>query len=174
MEGQGYFPQECAPEIETALVAGLWHEPFRLAPTLRWLDLDAHLSQPYLRLVTQALARCYSELGAVDFASVVECLRQLGQLEECGGVQSLDAIYEARWYAPLFDLYGQFLRSTALRRQADPQALPPFFSGGMGRLTLNKVGLSPHYIGSARIAGHSYRISGWGKDENIDLKFYAA
>jgi hypothetical protein len=174
MRGRGYFPQECAPEIELALVAGLWHEPFRLAPTLRWLDLDAHLSQPYLRLVTHALARCYSELGAADFATVVTCLRQLGQLDECGGVQSLDAIYEARWYAPLFDLYGQFLRSTALRRQGELQALPPFFSGGIGRLTLNKVGQSPHYIGSARIAGHSYRISGWGKDENIDLKFYTS
>lgn len=174
MAGHGYFPHECAPEIEMALVAGLWHEPERLAQTLRWLDPDAHLVQPFLRLVVSALGRCYAELGAVDFASVVECLRELGQLEECGNLEGLDQLYEARWYAPLFELYGQFLRDTALRRQADPQKLPPFFSGGIGRLTLNKVGQSPHYIGSARIAGHSYRLSGWGKDENIDLKFYAA
>jgi hypothetical protein len=176
MEGQGYFPQECAPEIETALVAGLWHEPFRLAPTLRWLDLDAHLSQPYLRLVVGALARCYSELGAVDFASVVECLRQLGQLDECGGVQTLDTLYEARWYAPLFDLYGDFLRAAALRRGDDQKAPVPFFSGGNGLLVVNKIRQSersPFWVGSAWVAGKKYSLKAWPRkgEQSVDIKF---
>jgi hypothetical protein len=173
----GYFPQQCAPEIEQALVAGLWHQPERLAETCRWLDPNAHLSLPYLRLVLYAIKRCYSELGAADFPLVVQCLRELGSLTEVGGVEALDSLYETRWYPPLFPIYALFLRERALARCSDPKAPPPFFSGGSGSLELSKVRKSaqhPVYTGSARIGGHFYTIRGWpkGEEAGVELKFF--
>jgi hypothetical protein len=173
---KSHFPLECAPEIERALLAGLWHEPDRLPETMRWLSPNAHLSQPSLRLVLEAISRCYSELGAADFATVVECLRELGYLAECGGIEALDELYEACWYPPLWHLYGDFLRDLALRRAGEPHSPAPFFSGGSGCLSLNlvrKTELHPLYIGTARIRGHNYSIRGWsrGKEAGVELKF---
>jgi hypothetical protein len=37
------FPAGALPEIETAFVCGLWHEPDRLAEAMRWLVPAVHL-----------------------------------------------------------------------------------------------------------------------------------
>lgn len=176
MSGHGFFPLECAPEIEQALVAGLWHQPHRLAETLRWLSPEDHLTQPYLRLVLSAITRCYSDLGDVDFATVTQCLRELGQLEECGGLSGLDALYEARWYAPVFELYGAFIRVAALRRTDQPRLPPAFFRGGSGVLTINKIRRSessPQWIGTARVAGKAYSLRAYpaGDHESVNITF---
>jgi hypothetical protein len=169
MDGHGYFPSECAPEIEIALVCGLWHEPDRLAEVMRWLVPAVHLRQPYLRLVIEALLLCYNELGACDWASVLACLTELGYLGECGGREGLDNLYSARWYQPLFPFYCEEIRKAGRERLGRP--VLPKFTGGTGSIVYDST--NKRFNGSARIAGKLYRISGKPADQDgINLNFY--
>jgi hypothetical protein len=163
------FPASALPEIETAFVCGLWHEPDRLAEVMRWLVPDVHLRIPFHRLVVEALVLTYRELGACDWASVLACITELGYLAECGGREGLDTLYSCRWYAPLFGYYTEELKRAGLARMG--KTFPPRFSGGTGSIFYS----DQRFAGSARISGKLYRISGKAdasSPDQINLNFY--
>lgn len=166
-----------APETEESAVAILWHQPKRMAGFLRDFDSAVVLSQPHLQHLVDAINLAYGDLGETTFAVIVQTLRELGHLEDCGGVQSLDAIYRvgerdlARFTdeAPakanertdrLFTYYCDLLREYAEHRQTE-QPKPVYrFAGGRGTVHLLKDaarGLQSRYSGDCVVRGSLYR-----------------
>jgi replicative DNA helicase len=86
-----------APEVEERPVSLCWHEPARLAEVLRRLDPSTHFVQPHLRHILEAIRIGYTELGAVDWCTVVQVLRERRLLEECGDLQLLDEVLSRTW-----------------------------------------------------------------------------
>lgn len=153
-----------APEIERALVGLVWHEPFRLPLVLRELNLSLHFFEPATRILLEAINTVYGELNAADWATVVELLRQMDQLDECGGLERLNEIYARPGYQTLLDYYIQALKEYALIRDSTPIRAADFLSGGRGVLRIHKRKThvkAPDMIGSAHISGHSYVLSAW-------------
>lgn len=168
-----------ALEIEQALVSLLWQKPELISQVLRKLDPNVHISQPHLRILLETVSYCYDQLNACDWASVIEALRQLQRLEECGGKQLLDEIYKNPGYQSLLGWYMEILVDSANARAEDPPRAPAFFSGGKGKLWANKgkVKSNCDVVGAAQIAGKRLSMRGWSVVDSlsqkfIDLRFY--
>jgi hypothetical protein len=166
-----------APEIETAAIALCWREPERLAIVKRELDPAVHFIQPALRYLLEAIDLAWRELGTLDFACVIQVLRELGKLEEAGGLEGasdvwregefLDSpIWKAGQTEKLLADYLELLKGYALSRQ-DCSAFHPF-TGGKVTLWLNKVRRwenDPDFIGEARVAGRRYVAKAWNSSD---------
>lgn len=186
-----------AHEVEEALVSMLWRQPYRCAQFLRECDLGTHLSQPHLRSLVSAIDLAYRELGACDFASVVQILRELGRLEDCGGLeelnnfyvhaesvalssQTLDPGYVERGNERIFGFYLETLKTYALVRaqQGLTHFTPARFSGGAGELEFNKLrrkDTEPHFGGQVKVAGKLYQAAVWCQGNgNLALKLVPA
>jgi len=163
-------PQEIyyAPEIEEALVTLCWHHPEYLPKVLRELDPALHISAPPLRHLLSAINRVYLEEGATDWASVIDCLRDLGLLEQCGDKVLLEGLYTHPGYHALLDFYIQSLRAYGAARNASPPQNPHYWSGGKALLAPNKAKRYPNqpdFTGSGRIAGKFYSLAAYS---NLD------
>jgi hypothetical protein len=167
-----------ALEIEVATVSTIWRQPERCAEFLRVCDPLVHLTQPYLRIILEAVQIAYAELNAADWATIVEVVRELGQFEEVGGLDGLNTVYSATEITPVIDSifahYIQMLKTYAEHRQMDPPRPVHWFSGGKGNLYLNKAKrkpTDPDYLGSAKVRGQNYRVRGWlGEDrQSVNL-----
>jgi hypothetical protein len=164
-----------AIEIEVATVSTIWHQPELCAEFLRVCDPLVHLTQPHLRIILEAIGIAYGELNAADWATVVEVVRELGQFEEVGGLEGLNAVYSAtefnpdpvfrqRVSDPIFKDHVKLLQEYARHRQMDPPCPVHWFSGGKANLYLNKTKrqpTDPDYLGSAKVRGQNYRVRGW-------------
>jgi hypothetical protein len=154
-----------SPEIEEATVSIIWKHPERVAAFLRDFDPTVHLVQLHLRIIVEAINIAYGELGAADFPIVLQVVRELGQLGECGGIPGLNKVYEASYYtSPIFEEYLRLLREYAEHRQTDPLTPLHFFTNGKGTLYKNKNKTRPNdpdYIGPAKVRGRSYRLRAW-------------
>ncbi len=163
-----------APEIEAAMLGILWREPERLAVIKRELDPAVHFVQPALRWILEAMDLAYRELGTVDFASVIQVLRELGKLEEAGGLEGANEIWAEGdfldspvWQVTnktqvLFDHYLGMLKSYAQSRQSCSTFHP--FTSGKFQIFNNKLKCDlrdPDVIGQGRIAGRNYELKGW-------------
>src|ERR1700756_1058313 len=82
-----------APEIENAFMGLVWRQPDRLADVKRQLDPAIHFIQPHLRWILEAIDLAYRELGTVDFASVIQVLRELGRFEDVGGLEGAKDVW---------------------------------------------------------------------------------
>lgn len=172
-----------APEIELSTVSILWHQPHRLGGFLRDLDPLVHLAQPYLRKIVEALLIAWGELGPdLDWATVVQIIRELGAFEQCGGIQGLDEVYSAAQYGfedqarsdKIFGHYVQMLRTYAQNREADPPRVPDYFTRGVINLypNENKKGAgAPDAIGEGKIAGKLYRATASPQSDGTGRKF---
>jgi hypothetical protein len=170
-----------APEIEQALVSLCFYAPERIATLKRELDLAVHITQPHLRFVLEAIELAYRELGASDFACVIQTLRELGRLEDCGGADGVNQIFEQYRYGvsskealeKIFAHYIEMLQAYALGRERQ-SSMPHFhFTGGKGTTTLNKVKRSnrdPDEIGAAVVAGKHYSVKLWREAEFTNLR----
>lgn len=176
MEIENYY----APEVEEALVTLVWHNPQLLPRVLRCLDPGVHILQEHLRFILEAIQLSSDLLGASDFATVVQALREDGRFEACGELIGLDALWTKNYgYESLLDYYIELLKIYASKRLERNPARVLIFSGGKGTIHLNKAKENPKepdYVGSALIRGRKYQIAGWtGQDkESIHFSAYAS
>jgi hypothetical protein len=167
-----------APEIEAALVSLCWAEPAHLAKVLQKLDPLQHISQPHLRLLLQAIYECYAQAGDVDWALVVQWLRDSRALDQFDGLGGLELIYARPGYNSLLAFYLEILRDFAAHREALPGIYPHFFSGGKAYLKnhLKHTPKEPDLFGQGLIAGKNYVVRGWisnpQQPREISLRFY--
>jgi DnaB-like helicase N terminal domain len=166
-----------APEIEQSLVSLCFYAPERIAMLRRELDPQVHFTRPELRHILVAIELAYGELGVSDFASVIQTLRELGRLEDCGGPAEVNAIFEEYRYGfssaqaqeEIFLHYLDMLKRYALARSSNTNVL--FFNRGDLLLSPNKTKASPHspdYIGNGKIAGKPYLARAYqSKDGNL-------
>jgi hypothetical protein len=161
-----------APEIEQALVSLVFYAPERLATVQRELDPEVHFIRPELRHILEAINLAYRELGTTDFASVIQTLRELGRLEDCGGPGGVNSVLEQYRYGfsssqaeiEIFEHYIQMLQAYALARANQPPVSVYRFLRGDLTLAANKAKAHercPDYLGEGKIAGRLYRASAW-------------
>jgi hypothetical protein len=159
-----------APEIEQALVSVCFQCPERIATLYRELDPGIHITRPELRFILEAIDLAYRELGATDFASVIQVLRELGRLEACGGAPGVNSVFEEYRYGfsspeaeePIFGHYIEMLKAYALGRDKNQPVYR--FNRGDIHLVPNKTKHSesaPDYVGEGKIAGRLYRVAEW-------------
>jgi hypothetical protein len=170
-----------APEIEQSLVSLCFYAPERIAVLKRKLNLDVHFTRPELRHILVAIELAYGELGMSDFASVIQTLRELGRLEDCGAPSGVNAIFEEYRYGfsspqaqeEIFAHYIEMLQAYAIARQS-PQSLPVYhFSGGKGTTVPNKLKRSerdPDETGAVLVAGKKYAVALWRNPEFTNFR----
>lgn len=165
-----------APEIEQALVAAAFQKPERIATIYRELDPAIHITQPHLRQILSAIDLAYRELGSTDFASLIQVLREEGQLQGCGGPQGVNSVLETYRYgfsspeaAPaIINHYIELLKSYALSRQSNE----PVYRFLRGNITCapNKIkrnDKSSDFIGQGKVAGRTWSASAWIGPEGL-------
>jgi hypothetical protein len=166
-----------APEIEQALVATVWQHPECFELVKAELDFDVHILSPPLRKILQAIELVYGDVGYdLDWACVVDGVRELGALEEVGGLQGLNTVFTdnnrypygkcgfSEGAGPLVRFYIKCLKTYALNRQSDPSEQVPLFVGGKGWLKPNKNrrgDKSPHMTGPIVLQGINFSMSAW-------------
>jgi hypothetical protein len=149
------------------------------------LDPDIHFLDPALRIVLEMLSVVYWQIGALDWASVIQALREVNEIEACGGLEGLNEIYTDGGHYPEGRLpqfaeafvreYIQLLYDYANQRESDPTKPVYRFTGGKGKLRLNKLARcdsDPSDVGEALICGRRYKILGWCDGNELVIKFY--
>jgi hypothetical protein len=166
-----------APEIEQSLVSLCFYAPERIAVLKRELDPQIHFTRPELRHILEAIDLAYRELGSSDFASVIQTLRELGRLEDCGGAAGVNQVFEEYRYGfsspqaegEIFDHYLDMLKRYALARSTNANLL--YFNRGDLLLRPNKAKTnprSPDYIGNGKVAGKPFSATAYqSKDGNL-------
>jgi hypothetical protein len=166
-----------APEIEQSLLSLCFYAPERIAVLKRELDPQVHITRPELRYILEAIELAYRELGATDFASVIQTLRELGHLEDCGGAPGVNQVFEEYRYGfsspqaeeEIFAHYIEMLKRYAVARSSNSNLL--FFNRGDLVLALNKAKQSPRspdYTGNGKVAGKPYSAIAYQlKDGNL-------
>jgi hypothetical protein len=155
-----------APEIEEAAVSILWHEPDRLGVFLREIDPLAHITQPHIRIILEAIDLAWRQLGTTDFETIGQIITELAKLEEVGGKDALNRIYGIHLYRSnrenidaIFAHYTDMLKKYAEARKTDPPTRVYRFTGGYGTVIRKKakVGRTDHFWGESIINGRHYR-----------------
>jgi hypothetical protein len=159
-----------APEIEAALIALAFAAPWRIGQIMRELDPAVHLSRPECRYLLEAIDIVYRELGARDFASVITALRESSQLEDCGGLEGVNAIVSEYRFGfssqeaenEILGHYIEMLKAYAKARANQPPVGVYRFIRGDITLFKNQTSSSPsapQWIGEGKVAGKTYRAS---------------
>jgi DnaB helicase-like protein len=163
-----------APELERAIVSLCWHRPENLPKVLQALDPAVHLKEPHLRLILEAINLVYRELGATDWATVIDYLRQQGKLAECGELVGLDEIYRLEPCPALLSYYIELLKDYGALREGAPLAPTLRFNGGQGQIFNNKAKKTqrePDVIGVVAIASKAYELKGWMATDSLGQVF---
>jgi hypothetical protein len=161
-----------AHDVEEALVSLCFAAPERIAVLKRELDPKVHITRPELCQILEAIDLSYRELGASDFASLICVLRELGQLENCGGKAGVIDVLERYRYGfaskeveqAIFSHYIEMLRAYARARANKPPVPAYRFNRGDLVLVKNKAKTHercPDFIGEGKVAGHPYRASAY-------------
>lgn len=165
-----------APEIETAFVSICFHQPERCGAAYRELDPQVHFIQPHLRHILEAIDLAYRELGVADWPSVIQVLREQGRLEDCGGLDGVNAVYATHIPTPvtgqIFDHYLDLLKDYAVNRKLDPPQKTFRFTGGHGTLAKNKLKTKetePDLVGYSKVAGRWYKAAGWFRGDSVEF-----
>lgn len=171
----------CA-EIELSCISLCWHEPERLPEFLRELDPALHIFERHLRLILDAINLSYGELGATDWATVIQCVREAGTYEECGGLDGLNEVYQKMEYRSsgddtdrIFRHYIDCLKEYARARKSDPPPAVHMFTSGKLVMRGNKnkrLENSPDSLGEGSIAGRRYEARGWRRTGADGQPFY--
>jgi hypothetical protein len=171
-----------AHEIESSMIALVWHALDYVATLKRELDPMLHFTQAHLRHLLEAIELSYREMGVADFASVVQILRELGQFEACGGLLGINAVFEQGRYGfsspeaerQVFTHYLEMLKAYAANRASDSPRAVYHFSGGKGTVFQNKVKRresDPDFVGAARIRGRSFSVRAWIASDGSFINF---
>jgi hypothetical protein len=172
-----------APQVERSFVSTLWHAPQYLDLARHELDFELHISIPPYRKILQALIVVYGDLGLdLDWICVVQCILELGAMEECGGLPGLDEVFtdcghypEGRSLPePTVGEYIRLLKLYAIARGADPYTPVKHYTRGRGFLQKNKLATTPAHpcvIGKIErcCCGKRCTIAGWPGEEGINL-----
>jgi hypothetical protein len=165
-----------APEIEQAVVSLCFYAPQRIGTLKRELDLAVHFTQPHLRFVLEAIELAYREFGTSDFAGVIRVLREFSTLEDCGGTQGVNAVFEqyrSGFSCPqaeekIFRHYIAMLKAYALGRANQPPVAVYRFARGDLTLVKNHAKINdsaPEWIGEGKVAGRAYRVSAFSNHD---------
>jgi hypothetical protein len=153
----------CA-EIEESLVSVLWHKPDQMATFLQQCNPAVHLSQPHCQMLTEAINLSYSDHGNATWANVLQTIREMGRLEDCGGKDGLNRIYSDQEYTEfnpaILKDYIRSVKQYALNRGETPPKGTLLFTGGRGVATLQSSQRSGMdvYSGPAMIRGFRYQM----------------
>jgi hypothetical protein len=165
-----------ATEIEQSMVSLCFYAPERIAVLKRELDPQVHFTRPELRFILEAIELAYRELGMSDFASVIQTLRELRRLEDCGGPERVNAVFEEYRYGlsseqaleEIFAHYIEMLKAYAQARSNQPQVNVYRFIRGDITLVKNKTRVndrSPDWIGEGKVAGRTYRATAFSNQD---------
>jgi hypothetical protein len=165
-----------APEIEQSLVSLCFYAPDRIAVLKRELDPQVHFTRPELRHILEAIDLAYRELGASDFASVIQILKELERLEDCGGPSGVNQVLEEYRYGfsseqaqeQILAHYIEMLKAYASARSNQPQVNVYRFARGDITLVKNKTRTNdrcPDWIGEGKVAGRTYRASAFSNQD---------
>ena len=137
-----------APEIERSLVAILWHHPRFVDFVHLNLDPEIHFLDPILRTVLELISVVYWQFGRVDWASVIHALREVDEIEACGGRQGLNDIFTDDGHYPesrgnpnpsLGNTSGFCTLTLFSADKSDPTKPVYQFMGGKRKIRPNKV-----------------------------------
>lgn len=155
-----------SPEIEDGLLSLLWHKPERMADFLRECDPRVHLLQVHCQILTEAINLSYANHGNATWANAVQAVREMGRMDEMGGLQGLNRIYsihEPTEHSNVFiDDYIKSLKEYANNRAQVPSQGTFLSTGGVGTLDRNKCKKyewQPDFIGEMKVRGFRYRAS---------------
>jgi hypothetical protein len=152
-------------EIEQAFVKSLWHTPSRLEGALAQIDPQVHLTQPHLRLILEAIRISVGEIGDADWVTVISILREQNALEDCGGLDGLNSLWDYDGFTTHDQIFGEYIRLLKEYASARRERVPVFpFTGGKGTLELNKAKRREtdcDYLGQIRVLGRPYTARAW-------------
>jgi hypothetical protein len=165
-----------SPEIEQSMVSLCFYAPERIATLKRELDPKVHFTDPKLRYILEAIELAYRESLASDFATVIQTLRELGRLDDCGGPAGVNQVFEEYRYGfsspeaseEIFVHYIEMLKAYAQARSNQPPVNVYRFVRGDITLVKNKTRTSnrcPEWIGEGKVAGRTYRASAFSNHD---------
>src|SRR6202008_4990366 len=169
-------PATClfAPEIERNTVSILWRQPEYLPLFLRRINPAIHIRQLHLRIIIEAINTVYGDFGCADWALVDQCVRELGQLDECGGLEELSALYAA--YEPgayTEKIFSDYLGLLETYARAVKEEFPVArFTGGTGTLypNIKRREGDPAFVGEMKIGGKFYSVNASYAGERIRIR----
>jgi hypothetical protein len=169
-------------DVECAFIALLWHHPDYLILARRELDFSVHISIPAYRKILEAICIVHGEIGEADWNCVLHCIREMGVLEEVGGIEGLSDAYTDRSHCyegyrnpeVFFNEYIRLLKAYARVREVDPFKTVRRYTGH-GLLAKNKFTSrpgDPSAIGRLRCpcCGQALQLRGWRNGSEIKLK----
>jgi len=116
-----------SPEIEESTLSLIWHDPEKLAIFEQRFSPDI-FAQIHCRELVRAMHFAYQAVGSLDFASVIQCARELGSYDAIGGIDGADMIFRISEFSPRADLifahYLDMLDSYAAHRQKPIECYP--------------------------------------------------
>lgn len=151
-------------EIEESLVSVLWHKPEHMTTFLQQCNPAFHLSQPHCQMLTEAINLSYSDHGNATWANVLQTIREMGRLEDCGGKDGLNRIYSLHEVTEHTDVilkdYIKSVKQYAINRAETPPKGTLLFTGGRGVATLQQRQTNGFdtYSGPAMIRGFRYQM----------------
>jgi hypothetical protein len=165
-------------EIEASLVSILWRHPEFLPEFLKQCDPRIHLCQTHCQIITEAINLVDARVGATDFATVTQAVREMGRFDECGGLVGLNDVYSAheptKHTQALFKHYVEALKTYAENRSKEPPKPTFVYIGGRGTLDPNHnrhSDKSPTHTGIAKIRGFTYNVTAYQNAKFTNLRF---
>jgi hypothetical protein len=151
-------------EIEESLVSVLWHKPEHMATFLQQCNPALHLSQPNCQMICEAINLSYADHGNATWANVLQTIREMGRLEDCGGTDGLNRIYSLHEVTEnteaILKDYIKSVKQYAINRSETPPKGTLLFTGGRGVATLQprQRDGTDVYSGPAMIRGFRYQM----------------
>lgn len=111
-----------APEIEESTISLMWRDP-DLFEKFKESGRDHHemFAQRNCQEIFEAMDRAHEALGSLDFACVVQSCRDRGTLNEIGGTDSLNRVYQmselTKYSDQMFNSYMDLLENYADSRR---------------------------------------------------------
>jgi hypothetical protein len=173
-----------AYDVERAFVALLWHSPDLIDTARQELDFDLCIVTPAFRTILQALLIVHGEIAETDFVCVLHCIREMGTLEEAGGLEGLNDVFTDIGHYPegrrkpdvIYREYVRLLKAYALIRAKNPYETLRHYTRGRGFLVRNKFATRPEHpcvVGKIPRCGCGKRcvIAGWpdGEGDGLNL-----
>lgn len=155
-----------SPEIEDSLLSLLWHKPERMEDFLKQCDPRTHLLQLHCQILTEAIQLTYAHHENATWANTVQTVREMGRIDEFGGLDGLNRIYSihepTEFSNQFIDDYIRSIKEYANNRAQVPPQGTCLSTGGIGTLDRNKCKKyewQPDFVGEMRVRGFRYQTS---------------
>ncbi len=106
-----------APEIEESMTSLCWRDPDLFEQFTQSHDFTVLIAQRHCQDIFKAMHLAYETMGTLDWASVVQSCRELGSMDEVGGIDGLNRVYTmidtTKYCHRVFDSYLSLLETYA-------------------------------------------------------------